>query len=257
MRTENVLLINFFAGRFLMLKRFLKTLVVSFVMFFIFFLGGCAKQQNQTQDLLSDDYEAFEVYDPWEPYNRIVFQFNDRLYNWIFFPISDTYGVIVPDLVKTGIGNFFYNLSAPIRIFADICQGEGEKLKNDTLIFVANSLAGFGFIDHSSNFEKNADDEDISQSLANWGLAPGPYIVWPFFGPSNIRNSLGDVGNALLTPSTYLGFPGSTVAGITEKTNGYAKVNGNPYRTIVEGSIDPYGAIKQAYYDNFLARLDK
>lgn len=238
-----------------MLKRYLeKSYLVLFVSFLLL-LGACAKPQNKPQDLLSDDYneEEAEVYDPFESYNRLMFGFNDGLYNWVFFPIVDVYGAIVPDFIETGIGNFFHNLSYFLRGGGNIIQGDWEKLRRDSFFFVFNSVSSLGFFDFRSDEEKARDSEDISQSLAYWGIPSGPYIVWPFLGPSNIRNSVGMIGDALLTPSTYLGSPDSTIVGFTKEVNRTSR--SNPYLEITKGAVDPYSAIRDAYNKNFLKRL--
>lgn len=219
-------------------------------------LVGCAKPPNRSQDLLSDDYYEEvddESYGPLDSYNNAMFEFNDKLYNWVFFPIADTYRDIVPDFVQTGLGNFFYNLSFPVRMVGDIFQLNGEKLKSDSLFFVINTTTSLGFYDFRSDEEKARDSENISQSLAYWGIPSGPVIVLPFFGPSNIRDMFGMVGDIFLTPSTYLGFPNSTIVGFTSEVNKTAR--SNPYREIVGISINPYEGIVQAQKDNFEDRL--
>lgn len=220
-------------------------------------LVGCARApQNKPLDLLDDNYdEDIEVYDPFESYNRLMFGFNDGFYNWVYFPVINTYVAIVPGFIQTGLGNFFHNLAFPVRMVGDIFQLNGEKLRRDSFFFVANSLTSLGFFDIRSDSDKARDSEDISQSLAYFGLAPGPYIVWPFFGPSNVRNSVGMIGDMFLTPSTYLGSPDSTIVGFTKEVNKTSR--SNPYRDIVESSVDPYEAIKNAYYDNFEDRLGR
>ena len=53
---------------------------------------------------------ALNVYDPLESWNRRVYHFNYRFDEWVFLPIVDGYRYITPNLVQTGVSNFFSNL---------------------------------------------------------------------------------------------------------------------------------------------------
>ncbi|NDK08824.1 hypothetical protein EOM39_06310 [Candidatus Gracilibacteria bacterium] len=238
-----------------MLKRWIIKLYLVLLVFFLLLLGACAKHpQNKPPDLLDDNYdEEVEVYDPFESYNRLMFGFNDGLYNWVFFPIADAYGYIVPDFIETGLANFFHNLAFPVRAIGDIFQGNGEKLRRDTFFFVVNSTSSLGLLDLRSDEEKARDSEDISQSLAYHGVPSGAYLVLPFLGPSNVRNIFGMIGDVGLTPSTYLGSPDSTIVGFTKEVNKTSR--SNPYLEITKGAVDPYSAIRDAYNKNFQKRL--
>ena len=47
-------------------------------------------------------------------------------------------------------------------------------------------------------------DEDLGQTLGVYGVGPGFFITWPFFGPSNPRDTVGLVGDGFLSPIAYL-----------------------------------------------------
>ena len=63
---------------------------------------------------------------------------------------------------------------------------------SDLFRFTVNSTQGFaGMADLASpmGFEKHR--EDFGQTLGRWGLASGPYLVLPIFGPSSVRDGVG------------------------------------------------------------------
>ncbi|MFA5994489.1 MAG: VacJ family lipoprotein [Parcubacteria group bacterium] len=240
-------------------------------------LGGCAKN-SATHELISDsatekinqpdlnnpsdstfhdltDDNYAEATDSLEFINRPIFFCNDHFYDYIYFPITDTYEKIIPRPVKTGITNVFHNLTTPVRVAGDLMQLKGEKAIVDASSAVFNTLFGVLGIADIYTIDDAFDDEDVSQGFASWGIPEGPYIVWPFVGPSNVRNTVGAIGNALLTPQTYLGFPDSALASVAETTNAYGTTN--PYREIVAGALDPYSAIKDAYLSNFKKKLGR
>jgi phospholipid-binding lipoprotein MlaA len=238
-----------------------KLLAMGLLIVFLFLNSGCAKKETdsgQAEDpyfnrATSDNYEEETFDDPLEFINRPMFWLNDGLYNYVFFPVTDAYEKIVPDPIKTGITNIFYNVTMPLRFVGDLLQGKGEEAIVDFWAPVFNAF-GLWVVD-IYYIDDNFDAEDISQVLASWGIPSGPFIVWPIFGPSNPRNTVGSVLGLPLDPVMYLGFPDSTIAGGIKVTNEYGTKNS--YREIVEGAVDPYTSIKNAYQDNFKKKLDK
>jgi phospholipid-binding lipoprotein MlaA len=58
--------------------------------------------------------------------------------------------------------------------------------------FVINSTIGIaGLFDVAAKNGLPARPADFGQTLARWGAKPGPYVMVPFIGPSNIRDGLG------------------------------------------------------------------
>ena len=129
--------------------------------------------------------------DPWEPFNRVVYQFNDDFDTVFLKPVAKGYQFITPAPVDRGITNFFDNL-------ADVRNGVNNALQfKMTRAFtsvgrvVVNSTVGvLGFVDVASNLNMPKYNEDFGQTLGTWGVAPGPYVVLPFLGPSTGRDTV-------------------------------------------------------------------
>ena len=48
--------------------------------------------------------------DPWEAWNRKVFAFNESVDEAVLKPVARVYRDVVPQLVRTGVSNFFGNI---------------------------------------------------------------------------------------------------------------------------------------------------
>lgn len=142
-------------------------------------LGGCAS------------LPAPNPRDPLEPINRSVSQFNDGVDAMLLKPVATVYRQQVPPLVRTGVSNFFGNLSD---IWSFVNSALQFKLHNaaDNLARVQlNTVFGvFGIFDLASNLQIDRHSEDFGQTLGHWGVPAGPYLVLPFFGPSTLRDTV-------------------------------------------------------------------
>lgn len=155
-------------------------------------LGGCASLPEGTQR--SED-------DPWERYNRSIYQFNDAVDSAVLRPVAKGYDYITPDPVQNSIGNFFDNLSYPVTILNVFLQGKFVDGLAGLGRFVVNTTIGFGGIfDPATELGLEADEEDFGQTLAVWGVPDGPYFMLPFFGPSTVRDTAGLAGDIAIDP---------------------------------------------------------
>jgi len=132
--------------------------------------------------------------DPLEPFNRGVFQFNEVVDTAVIRPVAKTYVDVVPELARRGVGNFFGNLQDAWSFVNNTLQFKGEAAANSLLRFGVNTVIGIGGVfDVASEMNIERNTKDFGHTLGYWGVAPGPYLVLPFFGPSSVRDSLGSV----------------------------------------------------------------
>jgi len=169
------------------------------------------------------DEQIVEVDDPLEPWNRLMFGVNDVLYFWVAKPCAETCKAVVPEPARIGVRNFFQNLTTPVRYVNCLLQGKGDSADTELRRFLVNTTEGIlGFGDPARDkYELEPVEEDLGQTLAVHGMDDGFYIVWPLFGPSNVRDSLGMAGDMFLNPVRYVE-PWETSAGISavRVTNG-------------------------------------
>jgi phospholipid-binding lipoprotein MlaA len=189
------------------------------------------------------------VSDPLQPYNRIITSFNDRVYLWGLKPTATGYSKILPETPRIGIRNFFHNLMFPIRFVNTILQLKFEKAGIETARFVINSVIGVaGFGDPAKScFNLKPHNEDFGQTLGFYGTGSIFHIDWPFIGPSNLRDSIGFVGDMFLNPINYL--PNTWVIlgiNIFEKIN-KTSLHLGEYTNMKKESVDYYMHIRDAY----------
>lgn len=159
---------------------------------------------------LDDSYDVpgsmvADVSDPLEPLNRVIFGFNEVVDLIILRPVSRVYRTVVPHPLRTGVANALHNFATPIIFANDVLQGKPERAKTTAIRFLVNSTAGFGgMVDAAAAAGLPSHSEDFGQTLAVWGAGPGPYIVLPVFGPSNVRDTVGIAVDTALHPATWL-----------------------------------------------------
>jgi len=195
--------------------------------------------------------EVQTIYDPLEPINRVFFTFNDKLYFWFLKPVAKGYKKVVPEPARVGVRNFFSNLLTPVRLVNCLLQGKFKSAGNEALRFIINTTVGFLGVQDVAKKEGHleAQEEDLGQSLGVYGLGPGIYINWPIFGPSSLRDTVGMVGDFFLDPVNY--YVTKTKYRIAVK--GYDKVNRTSlslgeYESLKKAAIDPYIAVRDAYF---------
>ncbi len=152
---------------------------------------------HATSSAVSDDFanvQVQKVNDPFQGFNRTMFGFNDKLTTYALRPVAHGYALIVPLPARTGISNFFDNLQFPVRFVNSVLQGKLKRSAQETGKFVFNSTFGIGGLFRVSDHVSGLTDippEDFGQTLAVWGLPPGPYLVIPVLGPSDCRDIVG------------------------------------------------------------------
>jgi phospholipid-binding lipoprotein MlaA len=133
-----------------------------------------------------------QPHDPLEPLNRGVSDFNDAVDSAVLKPVATAYRDVTPDLVRTGVSNFFENLRDVWSSINAGLQLRPKEASENILRFGINTAFGFGGIfDIASEMGIERTRLDFGQTLGRWGVPAGPYLVLPFFGPSSVRDAAG------------------------------------------------------------------
>lgn len=183
--------------------------------------------------------------DPWEGWNRKIDAFNQFGDRWVVKPAAMAYEFITPQIVDDGVTNMYRNIREPITIINDLLQFKIKKAGIDTGRLLMNSTVGLlGFFDVASMAGLERQPEDFGQTLGAWGVPPGPYVVLPIIGPSNVRDAFGLVPDTFSNPITYIDqeyVRYSTVAGY------YLDLRANTLD--IEGLVtgDEYVFVRDAY----------
>jgi phospholipid-binding lipoprotein MlaA len=141
-------------------------------------LGGCASGPNANPR------------DPFEPFNRSMMQLNESLDAVLLKPTATAYRSFVPPVLRTGVSNFFGNLSDAWSFVNSALQLKLQNAGEDALRVGVNTFFGLGgLLDIASTLNIERHREDFGQTLGRWGVPPGPYLVLPLLGPSTLRDT--------------------------------------------------------------------
>ena len=137
-------------------------------------------------------YGPRKISDPWEGFNRTMYRFNYRFDKYVFLPVVSGYKAVTPDLVETGIHNFFNNIREISTLYNSIFQLNFTKTYQTTGRFITNTTVGLlGLFDVATSIGIPKHQEDFGQTLGYWGVDGGPYLVLPLLGPSTLRDGVG------------------------------------------------------------------
>ena len=201
---------------------------------------------------------AIDAYDPWEPMNRRIYNFNAIFDNVIFLPVVSGYEFVLPGFVRTGVTNFFNNLTEVTNLMNSLLQFKFVKAVNTFGRICINTTVGIGgLIDVATlNDGIERENEDFGQTLGFYGLGPGPYLVLPILGPSNVRDTAGLVVDSVvysmmvgeLIDLTGLDSPEDAILNYS-LTAVYAidKRSNEPFRYFKTGSAFEYDLIRKLY----------
>jgi phospholipid-binding lipoprotein MlaA len=163
-------------------------------------LGGCTTTTNP--DSLAQN-------DPYEPTNRDIFDFNQKLDKNFARPIAVFYNSTVPEQIRDRFHYMLENLDEPVTFANDVLQGEPVRATQTLGRVTFNTTLGIGgMFDIASKMGIPPHSEDFGQTLGVWGSGEGPYWVLPLVGPSPPRDSAGRVVDIFLDPLTYARFDG-------------------------------------------------
>jgi phospholipid-binding lipoprotein MlaA len=180
-------------------------------------LGGCAATPRLPPGIAAHPELAevvqqpsvLDVYDPLEPFNRVVYNFNAGFDRYIFLPIVRAYEFLTPDFVEDRVSDFFDNIGE-IPTFANgLLQLKPETAGRSATRFIVNTMFTAGLFDLAGARGVERTSEDFGQTLGHWGVGRGPYLVIPVLGPSNLRDGAGFLADSLMlwsaTPAAVSG----------------------------------------------------
>lgn len=209
--------------------------------------GGCATAPpGQTT--------ATNAADPWEAWNRKVFSFNEAVDEAVLKPVAQAYRNVVPQLVRTGVSNFFGNIGDVWSAANHLLQGKVASGMEMGMRVLSNTLIGMGgLLDPATEMGLTRRSEDFGQTLGVWGLPAGPYLVLPLLGPSSLRDTAG------LPLDRYAGSPSLFFDANAYATSALQLVNVRAEllattKLLDDVSLDKYSFVRDGYLSR---RLDQ
>jgi phospholipid-binding lipoprotein MlaA len=196
-------------------------------------LSGCATPQNP---------------DPLESMNRKTFALNEGVDKAVLKPVATAYKTAVPARIRTGVSNFFSNLGDPWSGVNLFLQGRVKDGLSDFGRFGTNTTVGLlGVMDVATDWGMPHQGEDFNDTLGSWGVASGAYLVFPLFGPSDLRGLAALPINIMASASSQISDAGTanvlTVLGIVDTRAGLLEIT----ELIDDVALDKYLFIRDAY----------
>lgn len=211
----------------------------------------------EDEDFYRDDFGSdVESRDPWEPANRLFFGVNDILDTVLFDPITQGYQFVVPEFGRRCVRRLFSNLNSTSVIVNELFQLRFQDAAVTTGRLILNTSLGWGgLFDAAVEAGLEEKHADFGQTLAKVGVASGPYLVLPLFGPSTIRDGFGDLVDRGLQPLTYvLGPTPQLVLGAGEGLS-LREEHAEALDALEKSAVDFYAVLRSAYFQSREAEL--
>jgi phospholipid-binding lipoprotein MlaA len=156
--------------------------------------------------------------------------------------------------VHDRVHDFNSNLKEPRIFLNNVLQGRLEAASKTAARFAMNTTFGLGgLVDLASLQGIPQQTGDFGQTLFVWGVAEGPYMVRPYWGPTTTRDAVGDFVDRFGDPigllfGTQLGIAITTASLDTVDRLGQLKM-------AEDASIDFYTFLRSSYYQTRRAEL--
>ncbi|MFM9827261.1 MAG: MlaA family lipoprotein [Sphingomonas sp.] len=199
--------------------------------------------------------------DPWEGINRKIYKLHTTLDKAIFRPAALGYKSIIPKFLRTGIRHFLSNLTEPIVFLNDLLQLKPKRAARTFARFVINSTVGLGgTLDVAKTAKLPHRNNGFGNTLARYGVGPGPYLFLPFIGPTDLRDLLGGQTDTLVLPLS-IGKPFNrfdyqvstfVVGGLDLRAE-----NDAGFKALLAGAADPYATLRSVYQQSRIAEIEE
>lgn len=213
----------------------------------ILFFLGLILFSHITHAQLTNGDPQYQMSDPFEPVNRVIWDFNYKvLDNYLYRPVTEKYVEWVPDVGRKSVNNFVLNFDEPSTAVNNLVLLEFEHSAHALFRFSVNTTFGLlGLIDVADDIGIKRRRESFSNVLGHWSVPNGPYLMLPVIGPRTTRKLVGSVVDGLYFPGSYLSFwQSGALWGLDGLDKRESLLGQEP---LLEQSLDPYIFVKQAY----------
>jgi phospholipid-binding lipoprotein MlaA len=198
-------------------------------------------------------------HDPWERFNERMFNFNYALDRKVVKPAAAGWSKAVPEGLRRGLQNAVRNVGMPRRFMNNLLQLKVDGAVRELSGFLLNSTLGLGGLGDVARIEGIAppDEEDTGQTLAVYGVKPGPYLVLPFSPPSTVRDTIGSAIDGFLDPlSLVMPLVGSVAKRVGTTVNDRS-INLQLYEEVEASVLDMYSGVRNLHLQRRQRAIEK
>lgn len=189
--------------------------------------------------------------DPLEGVNRVFFDWNQRLDRHAALPAATLYRDTVPQGLRTTFHNVLDNLGGPVTCANDLLQFDPGNAGIALARFVVNSTAGVaGIFDVATDWGLPSRPRDFGETMGGYGVPPGPYLVLPLRGSTDMRDFAGNYLDGYASPLRYVRYDGREYVGLVKSSLGSMDNRASniiTYRDIERASVDYYATMRSYY----------
>lgn len=199
--------------------------------------------------------------DRFEHFNRSMFRAHEKFDHAALRPAAMGYKKAVPKPLRTALRNIFSNLGEPIVFLNYVLQFKPGKAIETAGRFLINSTIGIGgAVDVAKlpGVKLPHRPNSLGNTLAIYGVKPGPYLFLPFIGPTTLRDLIGGQAEGLVlplavgTPFDRLEYqlPKAVITGLDTRAEADDDLN-----ALFSGAVDPYATLRSVYLQNREAEI--
>ncbi len=214
-------------------------------------------QQNQTPTDAAAPRHA--PGDPLEGFNRSMFNTQQKFDRAIFRPVARGYATIIPKFIRTGLRHLLRHIREPIVFLNDMLQLKPKRAARTLARFVINSTAGIGgLLDVAKTAKLPYRHNGLGNTLARYGVGPGPYLFLPLIGPTQLRDLFGGGVDGLIYPlaigrpfnRTDYQISTAVIGGLDLRAESDAG-----FKALLDGATDPYATLRSVYQQDRAAEI--
>ena len=137
-----------------------------------------------------------------QPLNRAMFRVNEAVVDYLVDPLADGLGRVTPGFLQHAGTNVYENISEPEFVFTNLLAGHAKDALVSVGRFAVNSTVGIaGMFDVATPIGLERRTTEVSEAMCKVGIPPGPYLVLPLIGPTNLFS--GGLLGAVLAAEWY------------------------------------------------------
>lgn len=199
----------------------------------------------------------YESQDPYENFNRAIFQFNLVFSGLFIEPPIYLYRNGIWSPIQHRVSNFFDNVSTITTLPNDLLQGKMKYFFNDFWRLAINSTIGIGgLFDVAKRMGLKRHQTGFGDTLTQWGATQSPFLVLPVLGPSTFRDAFAIPFNTFTSPYPYLN-PDSFMYGMAATRELDSQARLLPAYQAMRQAFDPYIFMRNGFFRVREAALER